>query len=102
MITCLVCTARARPARVYDRLCADCLADKDAARATLARRRQMSERRLQAALATMTRLISAADERLGEAALPSLTIVLMGLLPVIWLSRAIGKASGTAGGRAEP
>ncbi|MFN9030425.1 MAG: ABC transporter permease [Betaproteobacteria bacterium] len=40
----------------------------------------------------------AADERLGEAALPSLTIVLMGLVPVIWLSRAIGKASGTAGG----
>jgi iron(III) transport system permease protein len=37
----------------------------------------------------------AADERLGEAALPSLTIVLMGLVPVIWLSRAIGKASGT-------
>jgi iron(III) transport system permease protein len=44
----------------------------------------------------------AADERLGEAALPSLTIVLMGLLPVIWLSRAIGKASAAAGGRAEP
>jgi iron(III) transport system permease protein len=42
----------------------------------------------------------AADERLGEAALPSLTIVLMGLVPVIWLSRAIGKASGTAGGDA--
>jgi iron(III) transport system permease protein len=40
----------------------------------------------------------AADERLGEAALPSLTIVLMGLVPVILLSRAIGKASGAAGG----
>jgi iron(III) transport system permease protein len=40
----------------------------------------------------------AADERLGEAALPSLTIVLMGLAPVILLSRAIGKASGAAGG----
>jgi hypothetical protein len=65
MITCLVCTARATPARADDRLCPDCLADKDAARATLARRRQMSERRLQTALATMTRLISAADERLG-------------------------------------
>jgi iron(III) transport system permease protein len=36
----------------------------------------------------------AADERLGEAALPSLTLVLVGVLPVIWLSRAIGRASG--------
>jgi iron(III) transport system permease protein len=39
----------------------------------------------------------AADERLGEAALPSLTIVLAGLLPVVWLSRAIGCASGPQG-----
>lgn len=39
----------------------------------------------------------AADERLAEAALPSLTIVLVGLLPVIWLSRAIGRASGPQG-----
>lgn len=39
----------------------------------------------------------AADERLGEAALPSLTIVLVGLLPVVWLSRAIGRASGPQG-----
>jgi hypothetical protein len=65
MITCLVCTARATPARADDRLCADCLADKDAARATLAHRRQMSEARLKTALATMTRLVSEADERLG-------------------------------------
>ncbi len=35
----------------------------------------------------------AADERLGEAALPSLTIVLAGVVPVIWLSRAIARAS---------
>jgi iron(III) transport system permease protein len=36
----------------------------------------------------------ATDERLGEAALPSLTIVLVGVLPVILLSRAIGRSSG--------
>jgi iron(III) transport system permease protein len=35
----------------------------------------------------------AADERLGEAALPSLTIVLVGVVPVIWLSRAISRTS---------
>lgn len=35
----------------------------------------------------------AADERLGEAALPSLTIVAVGVVPVILLSRAIAKAS---------
>jgi iron(III) transport system permease protein len=35
----------------------------------------------------------AADERLGEAALPSLTIVLVGVLPVVLLSRAIGRTS---------
>ena len=35
----------------------------------------------------------AADERLGEAALPSLTIVLVGVVPVILLSRAIARAS---------
>jgi len=31
----------------------------------------------------------ARDERLGEAALPSLAIVLVGLLPVVLLSRAM-------------
>jgi iron(III) transport system permease protein len=35
----------------------------------------------------------AADERLGEAALPSLTIVSVGVIPVILLSRAIARAS---------
>ena len=71
MITCLICTARTEAAQSGNatgrdyRICADCLADKDAARATLARRRQISERRLQSALATMARLIGAADERLG-------------------------------------
>ena len=35
----------------------------------------------------------AADERLGEAAIPSLTIVAVGLLPVILLSRAIARSS---------
>lgn len=35
----------------------------------------------------------AADERLGEAAAPSLSIVLVGVLPVILLSRAISRAS---------
>jgi iron(III) transport system permease protein len=35
----------------------------------------------------------AADERLGEAALPSLTIVAAGVLPVIWLSRAIARSA---------
>jgi iron(III) transport system permease protein len=33
----------------------------------------------------------AADERLGEAALPALTIVLAGVFPVILLSRAIAR-----------
>jgi iron(III) transport system permease protein len=33
----------------------------------------------------------ARDERLGEAALPALTLVLVGLLPVILLSRTIGQ-----------
>jgi iron(III) transport system permease protein len=36
----------------------------------------------------------ASDERLGEAALPSLTIVLVGVLPVVLLSRAIGRSGG--------
>ncbi len=36
----------------------------------------------------------ASDERLGEAALPSLTIVLAGVLPVVLLSRAIARAAG--------
>jgi iron(III) transport system permease protein len=31
----------------------------------------------------------ARDERLGEAALPSLAIVLVGLIPVVLLSRAM-------------
>jgi len=35
----------------------------------------------------------AADERLGEAAVPSLTIVAIGVLPVILLSRAISRSS---------
>jgi iron(III) transport system permease protein len=35
----------------------------------------------------------AADERLGEAALPALTIALVGVVPVILLSRAIARTS---------
>jgi len=35
----------------------------------------------------------AADERLGEAALPSLTLVMVGVVPVIMLSRAISRTS---------
>jgi iron(III) transport system permease protein len=35
----------------------------------------------------------ARDERLGEAALPSLALVMVGLLPVIYLSRAMKKSS---------
>ena len=35
----------------------------------------------------------AADERLAEAALPSLTLVLVGVVPVIMLSRAISRSS---------
>jgi iron(III) transport system permease protein len=38
----------------------------------------------------------ARDERLGEAALPSLALVLVGLLPVIYLSRAMKKSSTVA------
>jgi iron(III) transport system permease protein len=34
----------------------------------------------------------AADERLAELALPSLTIVLVGLFPVLLLSRVISKS----------
>ena len=34
----------------------------------------------------------ARDERLGEAALPSLAIVLVGLIPVVLLSRAMREA----------
>jgi hypothetical protein len=72
MITYLICTARTEAAQPGDatgrdyRICADCLADKDAARATLARRRQISEARLKTALATMVAQIDAADERLGQ------------------------------------
>ncbi len=36
----------------------------------------------------------ASDERLGEAALPALTIVVAGILPVVLLSRAITRAAG--------
>lgn len=39
----------------------------------------------------------AADERLGEAALPSLTIVAVGVVPVFLLSRAISRASAPIG-----
>jgi iron(III) transport system permease protein len=39
----------------------------------------------------------AADERLGEAALPSLTIVAAGVVPVFLLSRAISRASAPVG-----
>jgi iron(III) transport system permease protein len=35
----------------------------------------------------------AADERLGEAAIPSLAIVAVGVLPVVMLSRAIARSS---------
>jgi len=38
----------------------------------------------------------ARDERLGEAALPALALVLVGLAPVIWLSRTL-RASATPG-----
>jgi iron(III) transport system permease protein len=40
----------------------------------------------------------AADERLGDAALPSLLIVLAGLLPVLLLSRAAQRADAQAPG----
>jgi iron(III) transport system permease protein len=36
----------------------------------------------------------ARDERLGEAALPSLAIVLVGLIPVIGLSRRVNAKNG--------
>ena len=39
----------------------------------------------------------ASDERLGEAALPALTIVAAGVLPVALLSRAISRAAGPTG-----
>jgi iron(III) transport system permease protein len=39
----------------------------------------------------------ASDERLGEAALPSLTIVLAGVLPVFLLSRAISRSAAPMG-----
>jgi len=38
----------------------------------------------------------AADERLGEAALPSLLMVLAGLLPVLLLSRFAGRTGASA------
>jgi iron(III) transport system permease protein len=40
----------------------------------------------------------AKDERLGEAALPSLTIVLAGLLPIVFVASALGKRRGEADG----
>jgi iron(III) transport system permease protein len=39
----------------------------------------------------------AADERLGEAALPSLTLVMVGVVPVIMLSRAISRTTRPGG-----
>jgi iron(III) transport system permease protein len=36
----------------------------------------------------------ASDERLAEAALPALTIVAAGVVPVVWLSRAIARTAG--------
>jgi iron(III) transport system permease protein len=44
----------------------------------------------------------ARDERLGEAALPSLAIVLVGLLPVLLLSRAMRPSGITGSGAAGP
>ncbi|MCZ2292846.1 MAG: iron ABC transporter permease [Burkholderiales bacterium] len=44
----------------------------------------------------------ARDERLGEAALPSLAIVLVGLIPVIMLSRALRGSAEQAGAVAPP
>jgi iron(III) transport system permease protein len=41
----------------------------------------------------------ASDERLADAALPALAIVLVSLLPVILLTRAIQKESNTGGGQ---
>jgi len=38
----------------------------------------------------------ARDERLGEAALPALTLVAVGLVPVIWLSRAMRRGEASA------
>lgn len=66
MITCLICTARAQAVFSSALICTDCLADLPAARATLARRRQMSEARLKTAEAALAALIGAVDERLGQ------------------------------------
>jgi iron(III) transport system permease protein len=41
-------------------------------------------------LAVMTYQL-ARDERLGEAALPALALVVVGLIPIIWLSRQLNK-----------
>jgi iron(III) transport system permease protein len=43
----------------------------------------------------------ASDERLAEAAGPALAIVLVGVLPVIMLSRAIGRSRPGTGGAVE-
>jgi len=51
-------------------------------------------------LATQT-YVFAKDERLAEAALPSLAIVVVGLAPILLLARAARRASAT-GGRAAP
>jgi iron(III) transport system permease protein len=45
--------------------------------------------------------VFAKDERLAEAALPSLAIVVVGLAPILLLARAARRASAT-GGRAAP
>jgi iron(III) transport system permease protein len=45
-------------------------------------------------LAVMTYQL-ARDERLGEAALPALALVGIGLIPIIWLSRQLSRPSGT-------
>jgi iron(III) transport system permease protein len=42
----------------------------------------------------------ARDERLGEAALPSLALVVVGLLPVVLLSRTLRAAPAAEGARA--
>ena len=50
-------------------------------------------------LATQTYLF-AKDERLAEAALPSLTIVAVGIVPILVLSRIVGRARYRSAGRA--
>ncbi|MFM2210715.1 MAG: hypothetical protein RIQ96_2358 [Pseudomonadota bacterium] len=52
-------------------------------------------------LAVMTYQL-ARDERLGEAALPALALVLVGLIPVLMLSRAISGSASSASSSASP